>query len=421
MVDPRLEQYIKSKREAGTSDEIIRNELISNNWSYDIVNEALGYSSDGVPKPATHYYSIGELISHSFDLFKSRLGGAVLITLVPTVLMVLATFLIGVVSAIFLKQISALIGNANGLLPSLGLLLAFLLVILGVLVVQVWGGASLLYFIISKEKISFVESYKKSWKLVHSYMWINSLILLVTLGGWVLLIIPGIIFSVWLLFSQAVLIDENKKGMSAVLTSREYVRGFGWSIFGRLLLFIVVIGFIGGIFGLIIKEMGLEKNFFVMTTNALINSALGIFAVSMIVTMYKNIKSVKGTVDVTKKHKVGYVIVSIVGLIAMFAIPFFVMMNAINPSQQINKAREVIRRNNTQQIKSAITSYYEDNNRYPASIQALVPEYIKSIPQDPDDTICYMAVIKPDTDFLEVYSTEIKYNECEEIQVTEMD
>jgi len=44
-------------------------------------------------------------------------------------------------------------------------------------------------------------------------------------GGFLFLIIPGIIFLVWFIFAQFIIFAEDDRGMNAILKSKEYVRG----------------------------------------------------------------------------------------------------------------------------------------------------------------------------------------------------
>ncbi|MBW2107474.1 MAG: tetratricopeptide repeat protein, partial [Deltaproteobacteria bacterium] len=54
-------------------------------------------------------------------------------------------------------------------------------------------------------------------------------------GGYMLFVIPGIVFSVWFFFAPFVFIDEDARGMDALLKSRFLVRGKWLPVCGRLL------------------------------------------------------------------------------------------------------------------------------------------------------------------------------------------
>lgn len=79
------------------------------------------------------------------------------------------------------------------------------------------------------------------------YFWVTFLKGLMVLGGFILLIIPGIIFSVWFCLVEYAFVFEGKKGFSASWRSKELVKGYGWAVLGRLLAFMflaMIISFI---------------------------------------------------------------------------------------------------------------------------------------------------------------------------------
>lgn len=55
-------------------------------------------------------------------------------------------------------------------------------------------------------------------------------------GGYILLLIPGLMLAVWYNVSQYVVVHEQKKGLLAMHTSREYIRGRFWAYVWRILI-----------------------------------------------------------------------------------------------------------------------------------------------------------------------------------------
>lgn len=88
---------------------------------------------------------------------------------------------------------------------------------------------------IKKEPINLKNIYNLSYSKTFSGIIISILVSLAVGLGTLLLIIPGIIFSVWFSFSLYVLILENKKGTEALSASRELVKGKFWPILWRWL------------------------------------------------------------------------------------------------------------------------------------------------------------------------------------------
>ncbi len=96
-----------------------------------------------------------------------------------------------------------------------------------------------------KELDIFKASYKKFWSYFGLVLLTTIFILLWTL----LLIIPGIIFSVFYSLAVYAFFFEDKKGMTAIRRSIQLVKGYWWPVFGRFLF----LGLLMWIFTLIIS------------------------------------------------------------------------------------------------------------------------------------------------------------------------
>lgn len=87
--------------------------------------------------------------------------------------------------------------------------------------------------VLKKEPIKLKNIYNLSYSKTFSGIIISILVSLAVGFGTILLIIPGIIFSVWFSFSLYVLVLENKKGTEALSASRQLVKGKFWPILWR--------------------------------------------------------------------------------------------------------------------------------------------------------------------------------------------
>lgn len=76
-------------------------------------------------------------------------------------------------------------------------------------------------------------------KIFWPFVWLNILSAIIILVGFLLFIIPGIIFTVWYSLAAYVLIFEDRKGWPALKRSKEIIKGYWWPVFGRLLLLIL--------------------------------------------------------------------------------------------------------------------------------------------------------------------------------------
>ncbi|MBI5655004.1 hypothetical protein HZC53_05140 [Candidatus Uhrbacteria bacterium] len=95
----------------------------------------------------------------------------------------------------------------------------------------------------------------RAWDLFLPLVWIGILEFLIVMGGFLLLIIPGIFLSVALSFSQLILVEKDKRGLEALSASRELVKGRWWSTFWRIVLGSIVFGF--AILGIQILVLGI--------------------------------------------------------------------------------------------------------------------------------------------------------------------
>lgn len=81
-----------------------------------------------------------------------------------------------------------------------------------------------------------ISSYRVGVKLFWAALWINILAVIAVMGGIVLLIVPGVIIAVALMFTNYALVVEDSRGMQALRRSRFYVEGYWWAVVGRALL-----------------------------------------------------------------------------------------------------------------------------------------------------------------------------------------
>jgi hypothetical protein len=96
-----------------------------------------------------------------------------------------------------------------------------------------------------------------AWAKQHilSLIWLSILTMVVVAGGFMLLIIPGIIVAVYVSLSQVILAAEGKTGMAALMRSRELVYGNWMTMFikiaGVQLFYLLTVVLFGVVIGLI--------------------------------------------------------------------------------------------------------------------------------------------------------------------------
>lgn len=119
---------------------------------------------------------------------------------------------------------------------------------------------------VRREKVEikdmFVVFERNYWNAVIAGLVMGIVIIL----GFLMLIVPGIIFACRLTFVPYLIIDEKMEAMEALKTSWAMTKGHGWTIFGMALLafLIVIAGLIVLFFGVIISAMWISAAFAVL-------------------------------------------------------------------------------------------------------------------------------------------------------------
>ena len=94
--------------------------------------------------------------------------------------------------------------------------------------------------------------------------------------GFVMFIVPGIIFACRLTFVPYLIIDQKMEAMEALKASWAMTKGHGWTIFGMALLaiLIVIAGLIVLFFGVIISGMWISAAFAVLYYSVYLNKGI---------------------------------------------------------------------------------------------------------------------------------------------------
>lgn len=89
-----------------------------------------------------------------------------------------------------------------------------------------------------KENFEIRQLYGESFRKIPAYLWVGFLSGLAIFAGFILLIIPAIIFAVWFDFAPLINIleDKSNKGLEALKASKKLVKGRWWPTLWRLIL-----------------------------------------------------------------------------------------------------------------------------------------------------------------------------------------
>lgn len=245
MIDPKLLAYIRGSLQQGVSQEQIKSALITNGWSESDVDAAfnsLTNQSPSTPQIATStsLLKASEILGQAWGLYQQRLVTFLGIMLLPMLVLCGSVALV-VGGAVFYRTNIFVSQSITEVAPFLGLIAAVVLVNI---VSQSWANVALLYAIKdSRENLGIIKAYSQAWNKIIPYWWVAFLGGIITLGGFIAFVIPGILFALWFSFASIVLVVEDLRGMDALRKSREYVTGRVWALLGRLL-FVGVVAWI---------------------------------------------------------------------------------------------------------------------------------------------------------------------------------
>lgn len=85
-------------------------------------------------------------------------------------------------------------------------------------------------------RVDVAGTYRFALPRTHSILWVSFLTFLAIAGGFLLLIVPGIIFYVRFLFGPTVVVVEGTKGRAAMKRSWRLAKGRSWKILGTTVL-----------------------------------------------------------------------------------------------------------------------------------------------------------------------------------------
>lgn len=405
MFHQQLVDYIREQVRQGRGKEEIKKVLLEQKWEEADIEESFRHatmSSLNMPPspPSSSSLSATKNFGQAWKLFESRLGVVIGITLLSIAIgivligigvgiLLAAGLTIGSITSIAL--LSEIIFGSTSLLVTL-IIVAFVIG-LALSVLSVWSQlAAMFAFKDADQRIGVIESYRRSWRVLLSYWWIMILTGIIMTSGFLLFIIPGILFAVWFSFAGFILICEKEKGLRALFKSKEYVRGYWWNILWNFI-------FIGLVYLLVyiglwaISLLPLPEIIF-----AIIDFILQLFypmlAAACTYILYKNLRTIKGevTVAVTGRKKAWF---SVIALFPWFFfllfIPFLMKMtqsiiksgfnsnamyndtsfqfeeddNSTLFGSAIREANDQQRISDIRQIQTALELYYLDHNEYP--------------------------------------------------------
>ena len=148
---------------------------------------------------------------------------------------------------------------------------------------------------VSNRSLGIFDIYRQVWPFFWRYLGLSILIGLTIVVGLIMLVIPGIVFAIWLCFATFVLVLENGQIVDSMKRSREYVRGRFFEVALRLvvigLVAIVVMVAFTGVATLIGSTLTTNGEMAANIGSSLISLVLSPVTLAYVYLMYQDIKS----------------------------------------------------------------------------------------------------------------------------------
>ena len=209
----------------------------------------MGGPQGGIP-PKT----LGEILSAAFNIYKANASKLILIVAIVVVpLSFISALFSGVVFAgtkhtvLILDRPVEVIDRSFGLFVAGALVTAVISVIISAVLQAAILRAAAQATI--GDPVDPEESYRFGFKRLGSVILVSLLVGLAVAGGFILLVIPGIIFLVLFSVSVPVLIVENRRGTEAMSRSWNLVKGHFWHALGVIFVAGIIAGVVSGIIG----------------------------------------------------------------------------------------------------------------------------------------------------------------------------
>ncbi|MFA7395252.1 MAG: hypothetical protein WCZ69_02420 [Candidatus Paceibacterota bacterium] len=243
-----------------------------------------------VPEGPKLLMGVRALLGKTWSVYKNKLWLAIGILVAPVVLMTLASY----VGQTDLSPVASIISLVAAL-------------------IMFWAqGALVLLFLNRESDLSVKSAYKNAWPKYWSLLWISILATFITLGGFGLFVIPGLIFTVWFMFSMIVLMAEGERGIKALVKSREYVRNNFWLVVGRYLVIMILVLLAYIILGIITAGLTDSNIWSVILANLLMLFVIPALVIYQVL-LYEDLKAAKGVVEVKEQAKTTYLLIGAAG------------------------------------------------------------------------------------------------------------
>lgn len=232
---------------------------------------------------------ISELFSLSFKIYENKFWPLMGLIVLPALMLVLLALVFG------LYFVLTTVLAAGTVLSALTIVLA-LLALLAVIFLIIFSVLSKIALaLVVKENLaefSIFAMLKKAREYWKSYFWIGFLGGLLTVIGFILFIIPGIILAIYWCLATWIFLDQGTRGWTALKQSQAMVSGYWWAIFLRFAVPMVIFMVIISLPTAFMEEKSQVANIYSFIVQ-IISVVLTPFLTAYVFNIYKNLKEIK--------------------------------------------------------------------------------------------------------------------------------
>jgi MFS family permease len=223
---------------------------------------------------STEIATFGTLFRTAWDQYKNRAMPLLAVMLISAV--VIGGLVLSLMLCVTLG--GAILAHFTNERTVAYLVVALICVLLLAATLLVFWSQTAMLALVVHEELGIIEAFRTGWTYLWPMAWVMTLLTAILLTGFLLGILPGLLFLVWFTFCMYVLLEEDRRGMDALLASKEYVRGHWWNTFGK----IIVLWLISAVAG------------FIPFIGQVFSFLFAPFFMLFLLAMYRDLKEVKG-------------------------------------------------------------------------------------------------------------------------------
>lgn len=270
-----------------------------------IINKKYMETTPVVPVQAQPVYKLSgffKTLSAAWTRYKTSFTAFTLITITP------------VISIIVIALLMAGLTRGFAAAGGVAIVISFILFIVQLIIQSLAQLATVV--IASNPQTTVKGAFNQAAKIITSYWWLVFLMSLVFMGGFIALVIPGIILAVSFSISIFVLVNESNRGLAALTAARNYVKGYTWPFFVRLFVFGVGTTILLSVGSAIFGEKSAAASIITGVLSLIITPLTSAFLYQLY-SEIKNIKMAQPTAPIKPTMMRNFIIVGVVGFAAI--------------------------------------------------------------------------------------------------------